>query len=73
VIRLVIVAKQMQQAMEREHAILGQIGMARLARLPPRHTSGDDDVTQEGDSGFGIRDWGYWTDAPENSERRWGD
>ena len=37
VVALVIVAEQVQQAMEREHPELGRVGVARRPRLPPRH------------------------------------
>jgi hypothetical protein len=48
VVALVIVAKQVQQAMQREYPELGPLAVARVARLPSRHAAGDHDVSQEG-------------------------
>ena len=47
-VALVIVAEQVQQAVEREDAQLGQLGVARRARLTPRDAARDDDVAQKG-------------------------
>jgi hypothetical protein len=48
VVALVIVAKQVQQAVQREYPQLGPLAVARFARLPSRHAAGDHDLTQEG-------------------------
>jgi hypothetical protein len=44
VVAFVIVAKKMQKPVKREDFQLGQLGMARIACLPLRHTACDDDV-----------------------------
>jgi len=47
-VALVIVAEKMQKPMKRQDLELGQLGVARVARLTPRHASGDDDVPEKG-------------------------
>jgi hypothetical protein len=48
VVTLVIVAEEVQQAVQRKDLQLGQLRVVRVARLTPRDASGDDDVSQEG-------------------------
>src|ERR1700682_4086048 len=46
-VALVVVAEQMQQAVERQDPELGELRVARLARLAPRHAAGDHDLPQK--------------------------
>jgi hypothetical protein len=50
---VVIVAEEVQQAMEREDAQLGCVRMPAVARLTPRDARRDDDVAEE--PGFAVR------------------
>ena len=47
VVALVIVAEQVQQAVQREHPQLGALVVAGGARLAPRDAAGDHDVAQK--------------------------
>src|SRR5712671_6947435 len=47
VVALVIVAQEVQQPVQGQDSDLGAFGVAGLARLAPRHASGDDDVAEE--------------------------
>src|SRR5690242_20720253 len=57
IVDLVVVAKQMEQAVERKHTQLDRLAVPCLDRLATRHTAGDHDVSQKmmRDQGFGIR------------------
>ena len=46
VVALVIVAEQVQQAVQRQHPPLGELRVAGLARLTPRHAPRDHDVAE---------------------------
>ena len=53
---VVIVAQQVQQAVEREDLQLGPLGVPRLARLPPRDAARDHDVAEIADPGLAGSD-----------------
>ncbi len=42
-----VVAEQVQEAVQREHAQFLRVGVAGDARLATRHAGGDDDVAEE--------------------------
>ena len=46
-VALVVVAEQMEQAVQRQDPQLGQLRVTRLARLPPGDAAGDHDLPQE--------------------------
>src|SRR5262249_47235038 len=58
VVALVIVAEQVQQSMECEHAEFRLLAVASRMRLPAGDAARDHDIAQEGigDRGMGIRD-----------------
>src|SRR2546428_4677971 len=59
VVSLVVIAKQMKQAVERKDLHLGRFGVSRIARLAPRDPAGDDDLAEE------TLRWG-WIGKAEN-------
>ena len=46
-VALVVVAKQVQQAMQREHFQLGLFAVARFARLTPGDAARNHDISEE--------------------------
>lgn len=44
IVLLVVVAEEVQQAVKREHAQLGALGVPRVARLAASDAAGDHDV-----------------------------
>ena len=48
VVSLVVVADEMQEAVEGENPKLSEIRVTGRARLPPRDAASDDDVSEEG-------------------------
>ena len=46
-IALVVVAKQMQEAVQGQKPELGELRVVRVTRLTPRDTAGDHDLPQE--------------------------
>src|SRR5438552_1899557 len=46
-VAFVVIPHQMEKTVQREHAPLGQLRMAGLSSLTPRHAARDDDISQE--------------------------
>jgi hypothetical protein len=52
----VIVSEEVQEAMQGEDLVLGELGVARISRLTPRDASRDDDLAEkETGAGEGLR------------------
>ena len=56
---LVIVSKEVEEAVQGKNPELGALGVARRAGLAPGDASRDDDVSEEGDWGLGVRRSGF--------------
>ena len=60
-VALVIVPQEVQQAVQSQNSELDRIAVARLARLPPRDTSRNDDIAQKREGTGGLGDSGTTT------------